>query len=136
MSGLWCYHGVKGDSLSGYEFNTLTRISKGERIEMKQSDKINTSFIKNTDKKARLKTGNPTIEEVREHIRIKKRNAKNDRISFIELKAGDIHKELRMSNAMPTVCNGMYQLVDGKDEILYQPPKELGSRVRIRYYLI
>ncbi|KKB53192.1 hypothetical protein HMPREF1212_01355 [Parabacteroides sp. HGS0025] len=80
------------------------------------------------------KTKNASVENVREYIRNSINKAKNSGESEIKLKSGDIHKELKMNNAMPTVCNAMKTLgYEYSFEIQQQPPKGYGSNLIIMY---
>lgn len=80
---------------------------------------------------------NPTTDEVREYIKQRLLNAKKNGLKEIVLRAGDIHHEMNMSNAMPTVCSAMTSL---KNKIHYEivdaPPKGKGSNLYIEYTLV
>lgn len=57
---------------------------------------------------------------------------------FVDLVAGEVHRTWIgdwKPNRMPMACNAMRQLMGPDDEILEQPPKGNGPRLRIRYYL-
>ncbi len=55
--------------------------------------------------------------------------------SFIDIRAGDLHKEVDGSNRMPTCCSAMEELKQEEDEYLYRPPMGRGANLRIRYHL-
>lgn len=81
-------------------------------------------------------TKNPSISEVRKYIQRQLINAKEQGASELILRSGEIHCNLNMRNAMPTVCSAMRTL-DGsyKYEVLEEPPKGNGSRLIFRYML-
>lgn len=84
----------------------------------------------------KMKTGNQSVDEVREFIRQRIQNIR--KLGFKEpiLQSGDIHKELCMHQALPTVCTAMKTL--GEDytyEIVRQPPKGMGTKLFIKYKL-
>lgn len=61
--------------------------------------------------------------------------AKNNNLEYLEIISGNIHRELNLSERMPTVCNAMYKLKKDDDEIIFSPPKGRGSKLHIRYFL-
>lgn len=90
-------------------------------------------LIKNKNKKM---TMNPSIDEVREFIRQRINNARNIGFKVLILQSGDIHKELCMDNALPTVCSAMKSLGSGYSyKIVSQPPKGMGTKLLIKYEL-
>lgn len=79
---------------------------------------------------------NPTIAQVRQHIREELLRAKEAGDQFVQLQSGMIHKRLRMNNAMPTVCAAMRSVANEcRFEIVAEPPKGNGSRLIVKYYL-
>lgn len=57
---------------------------------------------------------------------------------YIEIKAGDLHRELGgypgCNHRMPCCCNAMKKFFKQEDEIIYEPPKKRGANLKIRYY--
>lgn len=87
-----------------------------------------------TKKQIKKTTQNIPIESVREYIRNCINEAKSSETNEIILRSGDIHKELNMHQAMPTVCNAMQTLGEKFPfEIQQQPPKGYGSNLIIKY---
>ena len=76
-----------------------------------------------------------TMNDIREYILEQKRIAKGKGEKVIELRAGDVHKDLGLKHRHPMVCNAMRQCMDAGDVILYQPPKGNGTTLRIEYKL-
>ena len=72
--------------------------------------------------------------EIREHIRgkIAEAQARGERC-FI-LVSGDIHRELKLNNSMPSVCDSMYRLRGPMNEILHTTPSGKSSTIKIKYY--
>jgi len=62
------------------------------------------------------------------------KNIKND---YIDLKSGDIHRELGgypgKNHQMSICCNVMRELMLTNDLIVYEPPKGNGASFTIRY---
>lgn len=80
---------------------------------------------------------NPSISEVREYINQIIINAREEGRTEIVIKSGDIHNKLYMKNAMPTVCSAMRTLNGNYEyEIVEEPPKENGSRLIFKYFLL
>ncbi|MFV0581184.1 MAG: hypothetical protein ACK5N4_03985 [Parabacteroides gordonii] len=79
---------------------------------------------------------NPPIDEVRGFIRQQICNARKMKFKELILQSGDIHKELCMVKALPTVCSAMKTLGVGYPyEIVSQPPKGMGTKLFIKYKL-
>lgn len=73
-------------------------------------------------------TGNPTVGEVRKHIKRIINNKFKMGLNKVNINAGNIHDELNMTNAMPTVCNAMKTLGSQYTyEVKYSPPSGFGS---------
>lgn len=75
------------------------------------------------------------IADITEYLRNKLIEAAESGKKTITIQSGKLHKELGLSNRMPSVCNAMYKLMRDDDRIIEQPPKKRGSRVIIEYNL-
>lgn len=79
---------------------------------------------------------NPTVNDVRSYIKTKLSEEKEKGINEVILKAGNVHNELNMHNAMPTVCSAMRTLGNEYNYIeIEAPPKGNGSRLKLKYFL-
>ena len=74
-----------------------------------------------------------TTHDIRQHILKLKKSAKDAGKTFIILKSGDIHKELKLKSAMPQVCNAMRQSINEGDVILHTTPSGNSSTIEIQY---
>ena len=74
-------------------------------------------------------------EEIRGYISDRKAAARAEGKCSLVLRSGDIHKELGLKNAMPQVCNAMYQSMGEGDTILHTTPKGRSSTIEIEYRL-
>lgn len=73
---------------------------------------------------------------IREYIIEKLDMAKLDGLSTIDIKSGDIHKELKLQNRMPPVCNAMVSLgVYNRYEVIHDTPSGASSTKILRYIL-
>ena len=54
---------------------------------------------------------------------------------YVDIVSGDIHREMKLRNKMPSVCSAMYQMMKSNDEILSATPSGKSSTIKIRYYL-
>ena len=79
---------------------------------------------------------NPGLtDSIREYIISRLNQAKEDGITSIDLKSGDIHKSLKLENRMPPVCNAMVSLGVYRFEIIHDTPSGASSTKVVRYYL-
>lgn len=111
---------------------TIYILKFGDDFILKQEDRWSVCQIKKPiDGKVLF---NPSVKKVREFIRQRIQSAKKMGFKELILQSGDIHKELLMHQALPTVCTAMKTLgVDYDYEIVSQPPKGMGTRLFIKY---
>ena len=76
-----------------------------------------------------------STEQIREYIEEFKRVAKETGKDMLILRSGNIHKELNLKDAMPSVCNAMRQCMDKGDRILHTTPSGNSSTILIQYNL-
>jgi len=81
------------------------------------------------------KRTNSNVDEVRRYIREQLEMAREQGESYIDLRSGNIHKELGYINRMPTVCSAM-ESIDGVDYItIRDTPSRKSSTKVLRYKL-
>ena len=80
-------------------------------------------------------TNKISTDDIRQYILELKKAAKDAGKSFIVLKSGDIHKELKLKSAMPQVCNAMRQSMNEGDIVLHTTPSGNSSTIEIQYYV-
>ena len=85
--------------------------------------------------KSKNKTSNASTEDIRNYIQKLKIQAKESGEKFLILRSGDIHKDLNLKDAMPSVCNAMRQSMRDGDIILHTTPKGNSSTIKIQYNL-
>lgn len=113
---------------------TIYILKYGEDFTLEQESKWNVYPSKYTIGRKNVK--NPPIEEVREFIRQQILNAKKTGSKELVLQSGEIHAQLSMDNALPTVCAAMKSLgANYTYEIEHEPPKGMGTRLFIKYKL-
>lgn len=79
-------------------------------------------------------TGNPNIEIIREYIQNQILIAKSKGYHELTLQSGNIHKELSLENAMPSVCRAMHSLpISCKYIVIRQSLSGLSSKLIIKY---
>ena len=76
-----------------------------------------------------------TTDDIRRYIADMKASARASGEKVLVLRSGDLHKELGLKNAMPIVCNAMYQSMKDSDAILYTTPSGFSSTIEIEYKL-
>ena len=78
-------------------------------------------------------TNKITTDDIRQYILELKLSAKNSGKNHIILKSGEIHKALKLKNAMPQVCNAMRQAMREIDVVLHTTPSGNSSTIEIKY---
>ena len=76
-----------------------------------------------------------TTNDIKEYINQLKREEKANGKDALILRSGDIHKDLRLKNAMPQVCNAMRQAMGAGDVVLHTTPSGNSSTIEIQYKL-
>lgn len=108
---------------------------------MLKNDSTNEVFLSKTKNPKRQDTNtkstkNPSTEEVRDYIRGLILKAKENKKMELIVQSGEVHKNLNIKSAMPTVCSAMRTLGSSYNyEIIEEPPKGNGSRLIYRYLL-
>lgn len=74
-------------------------------------------------------------KDIRDYIEVQKREAKTDGKEFVVLKAGDLHRILRLRNSIPMVCNAMRQCMAEGDVVLHETPSGYSSTLEIKYHI-
>ena len=74
-------------------------------------------------------------KDIRDYIEMQKSEAKTDGKQFIVLKAGDLHRILRLRNSIPMVCNAMRQCMAEGDVVLHETPSGYSSTLEIKYHI-
>ncbi|MEK4517861.1 hypothetical protein NSS64_21435 [Paenibacillus sp. FSL H8-0122] len=74
-------------------------------------------------------------DEIRHYIFEATVGATKRGLAYIDLTSGDIHKDLQLSNRMPSVCNAMLSIEDVEIEILNDTPSGKSSTKKVRYWL-
>lgn len=116
------YNTALNDDLGTVQINTVSN----RTISSKQ-----TELVKITNESV-----NPSVSKVREFIQNELGIAKEQGKKELVIRSGSIHQNLKMVNAMPTVCSAMRSL-DGeyRYEVIEEPPKGNGSRLVFKYFL-
>jgi len=84
----------------------------------------------------RTSKGNPTVDEVEKYLRDKIEQARQAGEKSINIKCGDIQKEIKGDNMPAPICSAMNKI--GKDiphEVLYSPPSGKSTAYEIEYFL-
>ncbi len=77
----------------------------------------------------------PGTAKIREYILNQKRIASEKGLSYIVLKANDIHKAMKLKSRMPAVCNAMKQSMKSADIVLHETTSGFSSTYEIKYYV-
>ena len=80
-------------------------------------------------------TNKITTDDIRQYISRLKKSAKETGKVSIVLKSGDIHRDLKLKNAMPQVCNAMRQSMKDGDIVIHTTPSGNSSTIEIQYHV-
>ena len=103
-----------------------------EKVDFLMNEKPSSSKFKTHDEivadVVKVKT-----KDIRDYIEVQKSEAKTDGKEFVVLKAGDLHRILRLRNSIPMVCNAMRQCMTVGDVVLHETPSGYSSTLEIKY---
>lgn len=103
-----------------------------EKVDLLMNEKSSSSVAKTHDEivtdVVKVKT-----KDIRDYIEAQKNEAKGNAKEFIILKAGDLHRILRLRNSIPMVCNAMRQCMVAGDVVLHETPSGYSSTLEIKY---
>ncbi len=77
--------------------------------------------------------GKVSTGDIRDYIREQKRQCAQAGGTELVLKAGEIHKTLKLKNRLPMVCNAMRQCMEEGDAVLHETASGYSSTLEIRY---
>ena len=105
-----------------------------EKVDFLMNEKPSSSKFKTHDEivadVVKVKT-----KDIRDYIEVQKSEAKTDGKEFVVLKAGDLHRILRLRNSIPMVCNAMRQCMAEGDVVLHETPSGYSSTLEIKYHI-
>lgn len=70
---------------------------------------------------------------IKQHILNQKQEALERGLSYLDLRANDIHKAMGLKSRMPAVCNAMKQSMEPGDVVLHETASGFSSTYEIRY---
>ena len=72
---------------------------------------------------------------IKQHILNQKQEAQERGLSYLDLRANDIHKAMGLKSRMPAVCNAMKQSMEPGDVVLHETASGFSSTYEIRYHI-
>lgn len=90
---------------------------------------------KRTPIKSRIPKSVGLTQEIRDYIILLLDEAKSDGEAFLELRSGDIHKELGLKDRLPSVCGAMESIPGYKWTKLSDSPSGKSTTKVLRYHL-
>lgn len=90
-------------------------------------------LIKEKNQSSEQEVNKIRTEDIRRYIIELKASARKEGKRYIIIRSGDVHKELKLKNAMPQVCNAMRQSMNEGDTVLHTTPSGNSSTIEIQY---
>jgi len=147
-SGLWNVQGLNGIPLTKKEIEKIKCIVEGvhkasishsnmsinidEKMKERSNEQVKKNFISAVPGNLTIRVGTAEIKGFIAEFLEKSREKGKD---YVDIVSGDIHREMKLRNKMPSVCSAMYQMMKSNDEILSATPSGKSSTIKIRYYL-
>lgn len=133
QSGLWCVRGLEDAPLTKSEYMILSEAVKNDKTVI-VAHKDPTQKPLKTVKKSEVSASKIGIKEVVAYLEGILEKLSNSNEPYIDIVAGEVAKALCVERITPTICDAMYKLMKEHDTVMYAPPKERGTRVKIRYF--
>ena len=142
LSGLWNTQGLNGKVLSWCEVESLkVDVMNGTKYlandifaQEKRKEKRNHG-IKASLEHEDLIVKSVSTSDIKAFIQRIIDQSKDNGLEFVDIVSGEIHKQMRLSSKMPSVCSAMYQIMRDDDVILHKTPSGKSSTIKIRYFL-
>lgn len=83
-----------------------------------------------------ISDGKVRTREIQNYIEQLKEESRESGKEFLQIKANDIHKALRLKSRFPMVCNAMRKCMREGDIIVHETPSGYSSTLEIKYYLL
>lgn len=74
-------------------------------------------------------------KDIYNYIKSLKQSSYDEGETFLLLKANNIHRNLKLKNKMPLVCNAMRQCMNAGDKVIHETPSGYSSTLEIKYFL-
>lgn len=140
-SGLWNTQGLNGNVLSCVEVEALKNdIMGGIKHLVKE---ISTTENCKEKIKPVLKAGNAQAAPISRRVSTSDikvfiseiiDRSRQEGMAYVDILSGEIHKQMKLSSKMPSVCSAMYALMKENDVVLYTTPSGKSSTIKIRYF--
>ena len=102
--------------------------------QVKKLSEMQSSDTKSVDKQAES-GAKTTTADIRKYILGLKAVANSQGEEFVEIVSNDVHRALKLTSSMPSVCNAMRQVMREGDIIVHQTPSGNSSTLKIKYFL-
>jgi len=76
-----------------------------------------------------------TAPQIETELRRQLAHAQNAGLPYIDIKAGDLHKDVKGQARVPLLCHVMRKLMESGDRVLHEPASGQSTSVVIRYVL-
>lgn len=129
------YYILWKDINDSYKYYTV-EISKSESEEIINQIEIPIIKTERVIVRDNTETQNLGTNDIADYIRKAIKQAKYQNKETVEFISGDLHKELGLKNAMPTVCSAMYKVMKeyhGSELFKPEAVKKFSSTIRVVY---
>jgi hypothetical protein len=137
-SGLWNSQGLNGILLNKQEIEDVKRMVSPKSVDADQSQtQVSSSSQTRFDECIQTPKQSKSIstEMIAEYINQKLNKASHRGETYIDITSGDIHRELNLSNLMPSVCGAMRRIKQPQDQVLHTTKSGNSSTIKFRYIL-
>ncbi len=76
-----------------------------------------------------------TVPDVEQELRRQLAHAQQSGLGLVDIRAGELHRDVKGEDRMPLVCHVMRKLMVSPDEVLSGPPSGQGASLVVRYRL-
>lgn len=140
-SGLWNTQGLNGKILSCGDIEALKKdLVSGIKHLVKEipakencKEKIKPE-VKANDVQATAILRSVSVSDIKVFISEIIDRSRHDGLAYVDIVSGEIHKQMKLSRKMPSVCSAMYALMKENDVVLHTTPSGKSSTIKIRYF--
>ena len=140
-SGLWNTQGLNGNVLSCVEVETLKKAIMGGSRHLVNGISTKDNFkekikpkVKSNNVQAMAISRGVSTSDIKGFIAEIIERYRQDGLPYVDIVSGEIHKQMKLSRKMPSVCSAMYAHMKENDVVLHTTPSGKSSTIKIRYF--
>lgn len=116
------------------EKNDAEKVIQMREFANEQAKTLSKVKSNGTRRKDGLLPRGSVVQSVREFILAKLEEERKTGVAHIDIKSGDIHRQMNFKDRLPSVCNAMNTIDGYRIQVIHETPSKLSSTNVVRYF--